>query len=320
MVQVFSTKKDVPSMYPFLLPTENGVGARKYYHYQPIEYSISADGKTWDSCFDVPDLEGVYCYRSPDVQPAVQTDNLKKVGLMDGQRLLSSSYDTRQITMQVVTMDNIDESDSLLAYDALQRFLVSREAYWICFSQWPQRMYYVRAKLSAPTFTANSWSATVTFTDLIGLSRSVTTSVNYEDYLGFGNNFPDKKLHYTFTSNSFTVYNSSNVMIDPQRRGHELKITLDGSSSGNMRIFNKTTNTEFGRTGMVTDSKDGSKTKKSDFSGRYVINGIRPTLNGKSDYLNCDGGVIVLDKGPNTIEIQNFSGKVAFDFPFWWLS
>ena len=52
MVQVFSTKKDVPSMYPFLLPTENGVGARKYYHYQPIEYSISADGKTWDSCFD----------------------------------------------------------------------------------------------------------------------------------------------------------------------------------------------------------------------------------------------------------------------------
>ena len=134
MVQVFSTKKDVPSMYPFLLPTENGVGARKYYYYQPIEYSISADGKTWDSCFDVPDLEGVYCYRSPDVQPAVQTDNLKKVGLMDGQRLLSSSYDTRQITMQVVAMDNIDESDSLLAYDALQRFLVSREAYWICFS------------------------------------------------------------------------------------------------------------------------------------------------------------------------------------------
>ena len=135
MVQVFSTKKDVPSMYPFLLPTENGVGARKYYHYQPIEYSISADGKTWDSCFDVPELEGVYCYRSPDVQPAVQTDNLKKIGLMDGQRLLSSSYDIRQITMQIVAKDNVDESDSLLAYDALQRFLVSREAYWICFSQ-----------------------------------------------------------------------------------------------------------------------------------------------------------------------------------------
>lgn len=318
MVQVFSTKKDVPSMYPFLLPTENGVGARKYYHYQPIEYSISADGKTWDSCFDVPELEGVYCYRSPDVQPAVQTDNLKKIGLMDGQRLLSSSYDTRQITMQVVAMDNIDESDSLLAYDALQRFLVSREAYWICFSQWPQRMYYVKAKLSAPTFTANSWSATVTFTDLIGLSRSVGTSLSYTQNEGFGNNMMNAKPEYTFTGNSFIVYNPSDVTIDPERRGHNLKIICKGSSSGNMRITNKTTGDSVTRPGGESGGKTISE--HSPFSGTWMIDGVRITLDGKSDQMQCNDGIIRLQQGENDIVIENFSGKVTFDFPFWWLS
>ena len=325
MVQVFSTKKDVPSMYPFLLPTENGVGARKYYHYQPIEYSISADGKTWNSCFDVPDLEGVYCYRSPDVQPAVQTDNLKKIGLMDGQRLLSSSYDTRQITMQVVAMDNIDEGDSLLAYDALQRFLVSREAYWICFSQWPQRMYYVKAKLSVPTFTANSWTATVTFTDLIGLSRSVGTSLTYTQNVGFGNNLKNTKQEYTFTGNSFAVYNPSDVMIDPERRGHELKVIFEGQSSGGLKITNKTTGDSISRVGAYTTGSSGDKpaTNKegqSPFNGTWEINGVRTTLNGKSDQMQTDNGVIRLQPGNNEIMVDNFSGKITFDFPFWWLS
>lgn len=325
MAQVFSTKKDVPSMYPFLLPTENGVGARKYYHYQPIEYSISADGKTWNSCFDVPDLEGVYCYRSPDVQPAVQTDNLKKIGLMDGQRLLSSSYDTRQITMQVVAMDNIDESDSLLAYDALQRFLVSREAYWICFSQWPQRMYYVKAKLSVPTFTANSWTATVTFTDLIGLSRSVGTSLTYTQNAGFGNNLKNTKQEYTFTGNSFAVYNPSDVMIDPERRGHELKVIFEGQSSGGLKITNKTTGDSISRVGAYTTGSSGDKpaTNKegqSPFNGTWEINGVRTTLNGKSDQMQTDNGVIRLQPGNNEIMVDNFSGKITFDFPFWWLS
>ena len=45
MVQVFSTMKDKPSAYPFLLPSETGIGAKKYYDYQPIEFSISIESK-----------------------------------------------------------------------------------------------------------------------------------------------------------------------------------------------------------------------------------------------------------------------------------
>ena len=324
MVQVFSTKEK-PSAYPFLSPTKVGVGGKNYLDFEPIEFAISGDAKNWVSCFDVPDLEGVYCYRSPDVQPAVQTDNLKKVGLMDGQRLLSSSYDTRQIIMQVVAKDNIDESDSLLAYDALQRFLVSREAYWICFSQWPQRMYYVKAKLSVPTFTANSWTATVTFTDLIGLSRSVGTSLTYTQNVGFGNNLKNTKQEYTFTGNSFAVYNPSDVMIDPERRGHELKVIFEGQSSGGLKITNKTTGDSISRVGAYTTGSGGdkqatSKEGQSPFNGTWEINGVRTTLNGKSDQMQTDNGVIRLQPGNNEIMVDNFSGKITFDFPFWWLS
>lgn len=321
MVQVFSTKNDVPSMYPFLLPTENGVGARKYYYYQPIEYSISADGKTWESCFDVPELEGVYCYRAPDVQPANYTDNLKKVGLQDGSRILSTSYSTREMKMEMY-FDGINESDAMLAYDALQRFLVSRNAYWICFANWAQRMYYVRAKLAAPTFHgAKAWTCEITFTDLLGLSRSIGTSLDYEDTNGFGNKTTVDELKYTFTTNSFEVNNLSDTIIDPERRGHPFKLTLDGSSSGKLKITNKTTGDSISRTGTVNTSKDGDKTEdNSSFNGQFVVDGVRLLLNGKSDQMQCDDGALTLQPGINEFQIDNFSGKITFDFPFWWLS
>lgn len=308
-------------MYPFLLPTENGVGARKYYYYQPIEYSISADGKTWESCFDVPELEGVYCYRAPDVQPANYTDNLKKVGLQDGSRLLSTSYSTREMKMEMY-FDGINESDAMLAYDALQRFLVSRNAYWICFANWAQRMYYVRAKLAAPTFHgAKAWTCEITFTDLLGLSRSIGTSLDYEDTNGFGNKTTVDELKYTFTTNSFKVNNLSDTIIDPERRGHPFKLTLDGSSSGKLKITNKTTGDSISRTGTVNTSKDGDKTEdNSSFNGQFVVDGVRLLLNGKSDQMQCDDGALTLQPGSNEFQIDNFSGKITFDFPFWWLS
>lgn len=322
MIQVFSKTTNPPHAYPFLHPGETGVGATAYSTYEPIEFSISPDGQKWDSCFDVSDLEGVYCYKAPDVQPATMTDNLKKVGLQDGQRLLSTSYDTRTITMQVTQEEAIDEPDALLGYDALQKFLVARDPYWICFSNWPQRMYYVKAKVGAPTYVANSWTCTVTFTDLIGLSRSVETSLNYTENNGFGNNMPNKTLQYVFTSNNFTVYNASDTIIDPERRGHPFKMTLEGSSSGNMKITNKTNGDYIHREGSTFVNANGSKQNNNgSFNGTIVIDGVRATLDGKSDQINWGWGwLLTLQPGKNEIQIDNFSGKVTFDFPFWWLS
>ena len=303
MIQVFSTRKDKPHAY--------GFGDLTSPAFTPIEYAISKDGINWTSSFDDPNLDGAYCYQAPDVQPANPTDNLQKIGLMDGSRLLSTSYSTRELKMEIF-FEGIDEGDAELAYDALQRFLISRDPYWICFANWPQRMYYVKAKLAAPTFAGDRhWTCEVTFTDLIGLSRSVGTT--QDPVMGFGNNY-NAAPQYTFNSNSFTVVNHSDAMIDPERRGHPFKLTLQGSSSGNMKITNKTTGDVFTRN--LTYTKDGTTA----FNGTYVIDGVRPTLNGKSDDYYTNKGVITLQIGKNDFQIDNFSGTVTFDYPDWWLS
>lgn len=299
MIQVFSKRQDKPHSY--------GYGEIDAPVFDPIEFAISPNGTDWTSCFDMPDMDGVYCTRAPDVQPAVMTDNLKKVGLQDGSRLLSTSYSTRELKMETY-FDGIDEGDAMLAYDALQRFLISREAYWICFANWPQRMYYVRAKLAAPTFTnEKSWTCEVTFTDLIGLSRSVGTT--QDTVYGFGNNLKQKP-QYTFNTNHFTVYNGSNVLIDPERRGHPFKMTLNGSSNGNLKITNKTTG----------DFVHGTSDLK--FNGSFVIDGVNPELNGEGCLLDLtkDDNVITLQIGDNDFEVENFTGTVSFDFAEWWLS
>lgn len=326
MIEVFSTISEKPCAYPFLHPGETGNGAKRYLYYDPIEFAISPDGKQWTSDFDVPDLSNIYCYSAPGVQPATMSDNLRKVGLQDGSRLLSTSYSTRELTMRLISYGNYDEGDVMLGYDALQSFLVSRDAYWICFANWPQRMYYVKAKMGVPTYSSmTGWSVDVTFTDLIGLSRSVGTTGDYANMvLGFGNNEPLDKPQYTFNVNgqgTFTVYNSSAVRIDPERRGHPFVLTLNGSSNGNMKITNKTTGEYIARSGSVNISANGKKDAvKTNFSGKWVLDGVRKVLNGKSDNMYCDSGVLTLAKEENEFQIDNFSGRISFDYAEWWLS
>lgn len=303
MVQVFSQRKNKPSRYQFMKPSELGYDSDEYLSFDPIEFAISKDGIDWRSEFDNPELKGTYCYKAPDVQPANPVDNLQKVALMDGSRLLSTSYGTRELKMGMI-FRGMDEGDAMLAYDALQRFLISRDPYWICFANWPQRMYYVRAKLAAPTFASEkSWTCEVTFTDIIGLSRSVGTT--QEPVLGFGNNL-EVQPRYSFNSNSFTLVNTSDVLIDPERRGHPFKMTLQGSSSGKMKVTNTTTST--------------SIYKESGFNGSFVLDGVEPSCNGKNCSIDTDCGIITLQIGENHFQVDNFNGTITFDYPEWWLS
>ena len=295
MLQVFSTRADKPRAY--------GYGDIRSPAFTPYEFSISPDGMKWTSCFDKSELDGAYCYKAPDVQPANPVDNLQKVALMDGSMLLSTSYGTRELKMEMI-FRGIDEGDAMLAYDALQRFLISRDPYWICFANWPQRMYYVRAKLAAPTFTSEkAWTCEVTFTDLIGLSRSVGTT--QDPVIGFGNNL-EVQPRYSFNSNSFTLINTSDVLIDPERRGHPFKMTLNGSSNGELKITNTTTNT--------------SIYKKSAFNGNFVLDGVEPFCNGKNCSMDTDCGIVTVQIGENHFQVDNFNGTITFDYPEWWLS
>lgn len=278
--------------------------------FDPIEFAISIDeGKTWTSCYDVPSIDGVLCYRSPDVQSAKRTDNTKKLGLSDGSRLMSTTYDSRQLKIEL-EYSGVNETDAMLAFEATQRFLVRRDPYWITFSNWLNRMYYGTASMGDVNYTnEKQWTCEVTFTDLIGLSRSIGTSINpTEDMWGVNNNLPNNGDYppFEFSSNAFSVYNLSDVLIDPERRGHPFKMICKGSSNGGLKITNKTTGDEI--------------YKKSAFNGTFVLNGVNPELDGKGCLLDTDCGVITLQIGKNDFQIDNFSGKISFDFPFWWLS
>nr|DAQ57403.1 MAG TPA: distal tail protein [Caudoviricetes sp.] len=310
-LQVFSIRKDKPRAYPFLHARDVGIGAKQYLAFDPIEFSIAEDGKgeKWHSIYDVPDLEGVYCYRAPDVQPAAMTDNTKKVGLRDGSFLVSTTYDQRELTAEFL-FEGMNEDDAMLAYDELQRFLVSRDPYWICFENWPHRMYFVKAKLAKPEYSnERAWTCEVTFTDLIGLSRSVGTTADWNNaVIGFGNNEPITKPQYSFTSNSFTVLNSSDILIDPERRHHPFVMTMKGSSNGEMKVINHTTGQTFH--------------KKSAFNGTEQLNLVNSTFNGNNDFLDLydDENDMSLQKGDNKFTVENFNGVISFDFAMWWLS
>ena len=162
-------------------------------------------------------------------------------------------------------------------------------------------MYYVKAKLGAPVFSGpKQWTCEVTLTDLNGLSRSVGTTTTDDRVYGFGNNEPSAVHGYHYTTNTFTVHNLSDVLIDPERRGHPLKITLKGSSNGGLSITNKTT---------------GDQVTRSDsFSGTWVLDGVNPMLNGKGDLSNTNAGVITLQIGANDFQVSGFSGTVDVDF------
>lgn len=305
MIQVFSNRKDKKHLYQFTDlnegTDENGIS------FEPIEVAISGNGTDWQSMYDSPDLDNIYVADSPYVAEAKSTDDYQKVGINDGERLIASSYSQRELKVEFA-FEGIDENDIKLSFDALQRFFVSRDPYWICFDNWPQRMYYVKATTIEQTnFTTKGYFVTVTFIDQIGLSRSIGSTGNWDNHIkGFGNNESNAGENYTFTGSDFMVRNLSDVLIDPERRGHPFRLIANGSSSGKFKIANQTTGDSIFR--------------DKGFNGTWVLDGVNPYLNGKGDLVNTDYGVITLDIGVNKIHVENFSGKIIFDFPMWWLS
>ncbi|MER1301141.1 phage tail domain-containing protein [Ligilactobacillus salivarius] len=301
-MKVFSSKSNRPQAYKFEKPTQT---TRNSLGFDPIEFAVSLDGESWLSCYDNSNLDNVYCYDF-DIPIAVQSDNLQKLGINDGQRIISSSYETRELKMSIV-FHGLDENDTKLAINELQRFLTTRDGMWITWSNWGQRCYYVKLKQITPSISSISdFTAEIVFTDLIGLSRTIGDTSDLSNLVyGFGNKIT-RDMSYTFKNNSFDVYNPSDILIDPERRGHPLKIILSGSSNGGMKITNKTTGDYI--------------TRKGNWSGVWKLDGVNPYLNNTNDGINTDHGVITLQKGYNAFQVDNFTGSISFEFPFWYLS
>ena len=128
----------------------------------------------------------------------------------------------------------------------------------------------------------------------------------------FGMNLPDNSadVGYHFTSQSFQVYNASDIKVDPYYQSHDLRIIMKFSGSC-LEIENATNNTSW----KFNEASDGNHTIVWDGQS------LTTTLDGNQVNSKTDFGYISLDPGWNSIECTGANSvDITFSFPFIYLS
>lgn len=127
------------------------------------------------------------------------------------------------------------------------------------------------------------------------------------DSLQFGELGIDEKPNYHFTSNTFRVYNPSDIAIDPFGQKHDLKVVCKFSGSS-MKLLNTTNGSEW------------EYKKSSSGNDSIILDGINTTLNGDPASVNTDYGNLILDTGWNGFTVSGASSvDITFSFPFIYL-
>ena len=306
IVQVFSTEPHKPHAYRF-----NEVDNKLPFN--PIEYSISTDGNTWFSCFDVPYLNGVYLYNVdfPDLNPA---DTYQAIGQQDGQTLMNSRYDQRDITCQFFSFGS-DSNDQLLAYQALKRFLYARDEYWITFVSIPGLKFQVKVKTFKPSYpNEKDFYGTITFNNSSGLGQSLGSTQQINDFTSpiwaLGQNIRlvnGEMPQYTFNNQTnFTVTNFGDIMIEPDIKQHPLTISI--RCNGSPTLTNNTTNQSL------------TCNRQLSVGDELKLVGVNPFINGQQCGIDTNHGVISLQRGDNKFTLSNCSNvTISFDTPFYYV-
>ena len=126
----------------------------------------------------------------------------------------------------------------------------------------------------------------------------------------FGMNIPSRDvLNYHFTTNSFKVYNASDIKVDPYFQKHDLKMIIKFNGSS-LKVHNRTTDT----TWTYNESSDGNHTIIWD--GQLLSTYLDGNqVNGKTDF-----GYLSLDPEWNDIECTGANlVDITFSFPFIYL-
>lgn len=112
---------------------------------------------------------------------------------------------------------------------------------------------------------------------------------------------------YEYSTNSFSIFNAGDVVIDPRERG-DMEITFTGAST-NLTISNLTTGDTWVYTG-TTDVDDVIR-----------ITGIRATKNSLSIFRDTNRALITLARGWNQFSIIGATGalNIKFNFRFLYL-
>lgn len=125
------------------------------------------------------------------------------------------------------------------------------------------------------------------------------------DDISFGMNFHlNEKPVYTQTTNSFRIFNPSDISVDPYYQRHDLVLRIQFAGSS-YQITNTTNGTSY----KYNNASNGTD--------NLVLSGLATILNGKPASQNTDFGFIKLEKGWNDIMVQGAtSHTTTFSFSF----
>lgn len=304
-MQILSTISNKPHRYKFS-EIDNWVP------FDPYEISISADGQDWTSIYDDADLKNILC-SDYSIPHSINTVTAQKFGVRNGQIVTSMSFTERTISLNFIGKAS-KSFERKLMLNSLEKFFAQVGQYWICFGDQPYKKYHVTYSSMTPGDEAfPMFQCTVTLEDYDGIAQSVVSSSDIRQFStngwAAGMGFPfNKDTPYQFSGeSSFSVFNPSDISIDPMFQRHPLVIKVYGT--GYFQLNN------------ISNGSEITCYKQLSAQDTFQISKTSPTINGFHAGSNTDNGYIKLSKGWNDFNLLNIkNSKVSFEFPFYYLT
>lgn len=276
----------------------------------PIEkLYIKKDG---ENEFEIHEkIDGIEAMGITKVAPQL-VPKTKQINGTDGELTFGASYNPSTVKLKVYLAGK-DVYDYKLLVSELYRLLYSRKPIRIHDEVEPNICYYGYVK--PPSITSINFTdamAEIEFLVPSGFRQSIKNGDELAgtDYQFGMNETNNDDLHgeikYEFKTNSFWVYNDSDVLIDPYKNRHELTITLHCDGQPNIKNNTTETSIAFHQTMKNSDT--------------FVLKGVDSFLNNNPCGINTDMGYITLAKGWNKFEVSGASNvDIKFSFPFLYL-
>ena len=276
----------------------------------PIEkLYIKQDG---ENEFEINDaISGITAMGITKVAPQL-TPAVKQLNGTDGEITYGAFYGPSTVKAKVY-LHGKDVYDYKLLVSELYRLLYSKKPIRIHDEVEPNICYYCFVKpMTFTTINFTDGTAEIEFTVPSGFRQSIKNSdelagTDYQFGMNETNNDNSHgDIKYEFNSETFWVYNDSDVLIDPYKNRHELTITL--KCDGKPTIKNDTTDTSI----AINQNIKNTDT--------FMLNGVDSFLNNDAWGINTDMGYITLAPGWNKFEVSGASNvDIKFSFPFLYL-
>lgn len=265
-----------------------------------------------DPEFNIADKVQGLKYLGDNPTPVINNSFLDVSGV-DGSQLQFTTFSRYQVPAKF-----------LLRFNDWQDFKLAKHQFYRLFAQRKEirmrtdvessivRFVYPNLPEIAPAEDGAHYSLfTMNFDNPSGYRYSLYRSNAVYDFsndsLQFGELGIDEKPNYHFASNTFRVYNPSDIAIDPFGQKHDLKVVCKFSGSS-MKLLNTTNGSEW------------EYKKSSSGNDSIILDGINTTLNGDPASVNTDYGNLILDTGWNGFTVSGASSvDITFSFPFIYL-